>query len=262
MSSDSPIKFGRLFLIPTPLGKQKENTSIPDYTIQHLHHITHFCVENLQNAVSFIKWTGHPVPEFELKFYELNKRTSEFQIQEYLQVLLNGSDVGILTDAGCPGVADPGAGMVKMAHHFDIQVVPLTGPSSPILALMASGLGGQRFAFHGYPPVKPKAREQDIRMLEDRSARTGSTELFMEAPHRNTETFKSLLQNLKNDTLVTIAANLTMPGAFIKTKEISAWKPLKAPEIDKIPLIFGLKAKSDTPAANLNRKAVKKKFGR
>jgi len=255
--------FGSVYLIPTPLGKNKVNTSLPQHTLDVLHSIDSFCVENLQNAVSFLKWANHPKPEFQLTFFELTKKTKETDIQEYLTHVLNGNDLGVLTDAGCPGVADPGSDLVKMAHHFGIKVVPLTGPSSPILALMASGLGGQHFAFSGYLPFKAQAREQKIKELEQRSAETGSTELFMETPHRNMETFKSLLATLKNDTLLTVAANLTLADEYIKTKEVSDWKPSKSPELDKIPAIFGLKAKEAfIPQAPTHRKAVKKKFGK
>jgi 16S rRNA (cytidine1402-2'-O)-methyltransferase len=263
MMTDHTSIFGKVYLIPTPLVMMKENTSIPEFTIQAVHQIKHFCVENLKTAVSFITWVKHPEPEYNLHFYELTKRTSEVQIQEYLTIALNGEDVGVLTDAGCPGVADPGADLVKMAHHFDIEVVPLTGPSSPLLALMASGLGGQKFAFQGYLPVKAQAREKEIRELEERSATNGSTELFMETPHRNLETFKHLLAVLKNDTMVSVSANLTMPDAVIKSREVSDWKHRKAPEIDKIPAIFGIKAKDTQPSrAIMNRKPVKKKFGK
>lgn len=260
---DTERFFGTIYLIPTPLGKNKTNTSLPEHTLEVLHSIESFCVENLQNAVSFLKWANHPKPDFQLTFFELTKKTKETDIQEYLTHVLNGNNLGVLTDAGCPGVADPGSELVRMAHHFGIKVVPLTGPSSPILALMASGLGGQHFSFSGYLPFKAQAREQKIRELETRSAETGSTELFMETPHRNTETFKSLLSVLKNDTLLTVAANLTLADEYIKTKEISDWKPSKSPDIDKIPAIFGLKAKeAHIPKAPSNRKVVKKKFGK
>jgi len=262
ISSES-YPFGKIYLIPTPLGRNRENTSIPAYTLDRLFELKHFCVENLQNAVSFLKWAGHPEPEFKLHFYELTKRTKELEIMDILTGVLNGESLGVLTDAGCPGIADPGADLVRMAHHYEIHVVPLTGPSSPLLALMGSGLGGQRFAFHGYLPVKLQARLSEIKLLEERSSKSGSSELFMETPHRNVETFKSLLQGLKNDTLLTVAANLTLPDEYIKTCEVSEWKHIQAPEIDKIPVIFGLKAKGNIPPRELmNRKPVKKKFGK
>lgn len=259
----TPIKPGTLYLFPTPLGKTKENVCIPKHVLKKLHTVTCFCVENLQNAVSFLKWAEHPVPDFKLQFYELNKRTAETTLNDYIQEILSGKDMGILTDAGCPAVADPGADLVKLAHHFDIEVVPFTGPSSPLLALMGSGLGGQKFAFNGYLPVKTQARENAIKELEQRSAETGSSELFMETPFRNMDTLKSLLNTLENDTLLTITANLTLDGEYIKTREVSDWKHRKMPDIDKQPAIFGIKAKENKPPLELlRRKAVRKKFSR
>jgi 16S rRNA (cytidine1402-2'-O)-methyltransferase len=252
---------GTLYLFPTPLGRNAENNSLPEAMLRALHSVEHFAVEHVPPAVSFLKWAGHPKPDYELHFYSLDKRTNELKLQEYITLLLNGDDLGVLTDAGCPGVADPGAGLVAQAHHFDIPVHPFTGPSSPILALMGSGLGGQQFSFHGYLPVKPKARTERLLELEQESAETGYTQLFMETPHRNIETYRTALDTLGNATQLSIAANLTLPDAYLRMRLISEWKHQKTPPIDKIPAIFGLRA-AQKPKPNLSRKAVKKKFSR
>ncbi len=250
---------GTLYLIPTPLGKRSINTVIPDHVLRIVHELRHFAVENLPQATSFLQWAGHPVEDFRLSFYPLHKKTGDLELQEYITLMLNGNNLGILTDAGCPGVADPGAGLVQKAHHFGIKVVPLTGPSSPLLALMASGLGGQRFAFSGYLSVKPSVREKELQLLEKRSAENESTELFMEAPHRNINTFKSAMKALGNETFFSIAAAITLENEAIHTKRIADWKHSGAPAIDKIPAIFALKA-PERPKPDLSRKAVKKKF--
>ncbi|MCH8566669.1 MAG: SAM-dependent methyltransferase [Balneolales bacterium] len=252
---------GSLYLIPTPLGKNQRNTSIPEFTIATTHKITHFAVESVQNAASFLQWINHPIPDFKLTFYPLTKQTSEIKLQEYINLLLNGDDLGVLTDAGCPGVADPGSDLVRLAHSAGIPVKPLTGPSSPLLALMGMGLGGQHFAFNGYLPVKPTDRKNRLLELEKRSADTGMTELFMEAPHRNADTLRNCTETLANETLFGIAANLTTAGELLIMHPISDWKRMVKPEIEKIPAIFGLKA-HQKPKPNLKRKAVKKKFGK
>lgn len=258
---DEGFSPGKLYLFPTPLGRNAENNSLPQAMLEALYSVEHFAVEHIQPAVSFLQWAGHPKPDFELNFYPLDKRTSEVKLQEYVTLVLNGADLGVLTDAGCPGIADPGAALVAQAHHFDIPVQPFTGPSSPVLALMGSGLGGQQFSFHGYLPVKPKARAERLSELEQQSAETGYTQLFMETPHRNLETWRAALDTLQNSTQLSIAANLTLPDQYIKTGLVSEWKHQKAPLIDKIPAIFSLRA-AQKPKPNLSRKAVKKKFSR
>lgn len=257
MSND----YGTLYLIPTPLGKNQLNTSIPEHVVGIVHGLEHFAVENIRQAVSFLQWVKHPKQDFELNFFPLTKRTGDLQQQEYINLLINGTSLGVLTDAGCPGVADPGAGLVRKAHHFGITVEPLTGPASPILALMGSGLGGQKFGFSGYLPVKPTARDEMIKVLETRSSDFGSTEMFMETPHRNTETFKAALKVLQNDTELSVGASLTLEDQIINTKLVSEWKHNQMPNIDKIPAIFSIKA-AEKPKIDLRRKAVKKKFSR
>ncbi|MCH8556344.1 MAG: SAM-dependent methyltransferase [Balneolia bacterium] len=255
------IEYGTLYLIPTPLGKNPVNTSIPQHVIGIVHGLEHFAVENIRQAVSFLQWIKHPKEDFELAFFPLSKRTDDLQQQEYINLLMNGTNIGVLTDAGCPGIADPGAGLVRKAHHFGIPVEPLTGPASPILALMGSGLGGQKFGFSGYLPVKPTARDEMIKELEKRSSDFGSTEMFMETPHRNTDTFNAALKVLQNETELSVGASLTLDGQIIDTKPVSEWKHNRMPDIDKIPAIFSIKA-PEKPKVDLRRKAVKKKFSR
>ena len=256
------MTFGKVYLIPTPISRAASKDLVPPENLKIIRSIHHFAVENLRPAVSFLQWIDHPTPEFELKFYELNKRTKDLDIHEIIQFVLNGYDVGIITDAGCPGVADPGSKLVQSAHNFDIDVIPLIGPASPVLALMASGLNGQNFSFHGYLPNKAKAREERIKELELRSSAEESAHFFIETPHRNVETYKALLSTLSNDTSLCISADITGPAQFNRTKEVSEWKPIKPPIIDKIPVIFGFQAKISKPVNLSGKKAVKKKFGR
>ena len=151
---------GTLYLIPTTLGKTPENNSIPEYTLEVIRKLEVFAVENLRSAVKFLQWVGETVPEYNIEFHQLNKHTSGEEIFEILRPLKAGKDVGILSEAGAPAVADPGAKLVKMAHQNGIRVVPLVGPSSILLALMASGFNGQTFAFHGYLPLDARPRER------------------------------------------------------------------------------------------------------
>ncbi len=263
MISTDRDSFGSLLLFPTPLGREGENRSIPEYVIQRIHETRHFAVENLRNAVSFLQWIEHPVPEYELHFYELNKNTPELTLSEYLQIMLTGNDLGVLTDAGCPGIADPGSRLTALSHRYGIPVEPFTGPSSPLLALMAFGIGGQQFAFHGYLPSKTGQRESKLRMLEKRSAEEQSTQLFMETPFRNEDMFRSAMNVLKATTMFSVGAALTTGKEYIRTYSTGEWKQKKTPELNGLPAIFGIRAEAEMTAAQMKKRTpVKKKFGR
>jgi 16S rRNA (cytidine1402-2'-O)-methyltransferase len=248
------MKTGTLYLIPTPLGRNAIQTGLPDTTVDIIRSLSHFAVENLKKAVSFLKFCEHPDPEFELFFYSLDKNTPAREVHTYLDILKQGHDLGVMTDAGCPGIADPGAMMAGLAHQHGYRVVPLIGPSSVVLALMASGLNGQQFAFNGYLPIEKPKRRSALAELEKRSSKLGETELLMEAPYRNLEVFKDMLDICGPGTLLCIACNITMPDEYIATKTIAAWKSEPVPDIDKKPAIFLLHAEGYQPNSSKSRK--------
>ncbi len=234
---------GKLYLIPAPLGDDTPiEAVIPAGTLEHLRATRHFVVEELRTARRYLSKAGVGVPIDTLTFFELNEHTPlEQDILPYLQPALNGYSVGLISEAGVPAVADPGGRLVLLAHQYNIEVVPLTGPSSLLLALMASGLNGQRFAFAGYLPVKSPERQQALRGLEKRSATEQQTQLFIETPYRNEALLADILNACKPNTFLCIAADITQPTAFIKTMTVAAWKKT-TPDIRKKPCIFLLLA--------------------
>jgi 16S rRNA (cytidine1402-2'-O)-methyltransferase len=226
-----------LYLIPTPLGKQKDNRVLPQYTLNILKSLTCFVVEKPQTAISFLQWINHPVSTYEMTLRVLNKKTPDHEVFSFLK-LFKEQSVGLMSEAGAPGVADPGARLVSLAHENNIHVVPLTGPSSILLALMASGLNGQKFAFHGYLPIQENRRKAEILRLEKESRIQYQTQIFMETPHRNAMLFDQLLELLPPSTKLCIACDITQPDEFILTKRIEHWKSSKTPEIQKRPALF------------------------
>ncbi|MFY0684485.1 MAG: SAM-dependent methyltransferase [Balneola sp.] len=234
---------GTLYLIPTTLGKTAQNNAIPEYTLSILRGLESLVVENIQTSVKFLQWVGDTIPEYKIDFYQLNKNTPDTEIFSFLKPLKNGKDVGLLSEAGAPAVADPGAKLVKMAHQNGIKVVPLVGPSSILLALMASGFNGQSFSFHGYLPIDGNKRKQMLTQLEGESRRHDRTQLFMEAPHRNNEMFKAVLENCTPQTWFSVATDITLETEEIATKPISEWKSGENPDLHKRPTIFSIYAK-------------------
>lgn len=230
-----------LYLIPTPIGRKKENDGLPEYTIQKIHSLTQFVVEKPQTAFSFLKWIKHPLPDYKLTIRVLNKKTPDHEIVSFMNLLKEG-DVGIMSEAGAPGVADPGSKMVRMAHDLDYPVMPLTGPSSILLALMGSGMNGQKFAFHGYLPINENDRIRELKNLESESLQKNQTQIFMETPHRNELLFDQILKNCSPSTQLCVAANLTMPDQFLKSDLIHNWSQNKKPDLQKIPALFLLLA--------------------
>lgn len=229
---------GTLYLIPTTLGKTPENNTIPEYTLSVLRKLDVLVVENIQSSVKFLQWVGDTIPEYKIDFYPLNKNTPDLEIYSFLKPLKVGKHIGIMSEAGAPAVADPGAKLVKMAHQNGIKVVPLVGPSSILLALMASGFNGQSFAFNGYLPIDPKGRKQMLVQLEGESRRHDRTQLFMEAPYRNNEMLKSILENCDPSTRLCIATDITLPTEDIKSMEVGEWKKLNTVDLHKRPTIF------------------------
>ncbi|GAO28714.1 SAM-dependent methyltransferase [Geofilum rubicundum] len=228
---------GKLYLIPNTLGSAETGQTIPSEVAQMAVKLRHFIVEDLRTARRYLRLLDRQMDIDGSQFFMLNKRTSPAQWSEYLKPLKAGHDVGIISEAGCPGVADPGAEVVKMAHEAGIQVVPMVGPSSILLAMMASGMNGQSFAFVGYIPIKKEDRLKMIKQLENRSRNEHQSQLFIETPFRNNHLAQDIINSCAPKTRLCIACNLTMPDEYVVTKTIAQWKG-KLPELHKKPTIF------------------------
>lgn len=233
---------GTLYLIPTPLGEGVIEP-LPAYMIQQVHEIDVFITERGKTARQFLKQIKTPIPLQEMTFFELNKRTDPNEIASFLiPAIQEGKNIGLMSEAGCPGVADPGAVVVQMAHQKGVQVVPFVGPSSILLALMASGMNGQQFAFHGYLPIKSPERKKALKEMERRSAKNNQTQIFIETPYRNDGFVADALSTLQSNTLFGIAADITLPSEYICTHNVQTWKKKTIPSLHKRPTIFLLLA--------------------
>ncbi len=231
------MSYGKLYLIPTPLGEYDPAEVLPAPVLERIASLRTYVVEETRTARRFLSaagWRGHVG---ELTFRELNEHTDPAAIEDFLSLFADGTDVGLLSEAGLPAVADPGALLVALCHRHDIEVVPFTGPSSLMLALMGSGMNGQRFAFCGYIPVKPEERRKALKALEKRSAAERETQILIETPYRNDALLTDILSVCADRTQVCIAADLTLPDAFIRTRTVAAWKKQK-PLIGKRPCVF------------------------
>ncbi|MBT8264377.1 MAG: SAM-dependent methyltransferase [Muriicola sp.] len=232
---------GKLFLIPTTLGNNEPLEVLPISVKQAIEEIDYYIVENEKTARHFIKKINPRKSQPSLHIEPLNKFTEPEIIPSYLDPCIQGHNVGVLSEAGSPGVADPGADVVRIAHEKNIEVVPMVGPSSILLALMASGLNGQQFAFNGYLPIDSSERKSAIKALERVSKEKDQTQIFIETPYRNDKLFQDLLKNLSANTLLCIAADITLASEYIKTKPIHAWKNTTI-DLHKRPAIFLLHA--------------------
>ena len=226
-----------LYLIPVTLGDVEHRRVLPEYNRDVILSIRHFIVENVRTARRFLKKTEPSIVIDDLVFYELNKHTSPEEVTGYLAPLAKGESVGVISEAGCPAVADPGADVVAIAQRKKLKVVPLVGPSSIILSVMASGFNGQSFAFHGYLPIEPDERTKKLKTLEQRAYSESQTQLFIETPYRNHKMIEDILQNCRPQTKLCIAANITCEGEYIQTRTVKDWKG-HVPELSKIPCIF------------------------
>ena len=231
-------KPGVLYLIPNFLGPVDAGKVFPDFNRQVLENLRYFIAEREKSARKLIKTLLPEKNQSELFFFELNKHTSPDEINGFIDPLLQGESMGLMSEAGLPAIADPGAQIVRLAHRNNIRVVPLVGPSSIFLALMASGLDGQRFAFRGYLPVDKGALNRRLRELESYSRRENETQIFIETPYRNNKLFKAFLQKLHPATLLCVATNLTLPDQTIWTHRIAEWQQLPAPDLHKKPTVF------------------------
>ena len=227
----------KLYMIPTTLGDTSIERVLPPDLTQLISSIQVFIVENIRTARRFLKKVNPAIVIDDLTFFELNQHTEKKEISRFLEPNQQGLDIGIISEAGCPGVADPGAEVVKIAHTKDIQVVPLVGPSSILLALMASGMSGQNFAFNGYLPIKNPEKSLQIKMLEKRMQNENQTQIFIETPYRNAQLLGDLLQNCDPQTMLCVAVDITLDTEFILSKPISYWKT-HLPDVQKRPAIF------------------------
>ena len=232
---------GTLFLIPTTLGASTLAAVVPSEVQQRARTLWHFVAENPKTARAYLKQIGTTRPLQELHIATLNEHTPEEAIAGLAAPLLAGHDVGVMSEAGCPGIADPGAKLVLYAHRHAIRVIPLVGPSSVLLALMASGLNGQSFVFHGYLPVADVEREKALRELEQQSRRLNQTQIFIETPYRNQKLVSSILAACARNTLLCVAAEITLAGEDIHTMSVAAWKKTP-PQLDRRPALFLLLA--------------------
>jgi len=228
-----------LFLIPTTLGDTAISKALPDYNKTVILSIRYFIVENIRTARRFLKKTEPEIDINALTFFALNKHTSIESLAEFLKPVEAGYSVGIISEAGCPAIADPGADVVTIAQQKNIRVIPLVGPSSILLALMASGFNGQNFAFHGYLPIDNEQFIKALKMLEQRIYSENQTQLFIETPYRNNKILDDILKTCKPATKLCIAADITLESEYIKTLSVSDWKKQK-PDLSKRPCIFGL----------------------
>ncbi|HEY1009061.1 MAG TPA: SAM-dependent methyltransferase [Daejeonella sp.] len=231
------MSIGILYLIPVPLAENASAKSFTPYLVDTINHINEYIVENSKTARKFLKEAGLKTPQNELIVHDYGKHNRDNNIKEFFLGLLSGRDVGLMSEAGCPGVADPGSEIVAYAHMRGIKVVPLVGPSSILLALMASGFNGQSFTFHGYLPIDKIARANKLRELENAAERYDQTQIFIETPFRNNPMLEEILRSCKSETRLCIACDLTSEQEFVQTKSIKDWKAA-VPELHKKPVIF------------------------
>ncbi len=228
---------GTLFLIPVPLADDAAAQSFTPYLVQTINQITEYIVENEKTARKFLKQAGLTTPQNQLIIHDYGKHQRSTDIATFFSGLAAGRDAGLMSEAGCPGVADPGADIVAEAHRRGIKVVPLVGPSSILLSLMASGFNGQSFTFHGYLPIDKGQRSKRIKELESQAERFGQTQLFIETPFRNNQLLDEVLKVCKPATRLCIACNLTAPDEMVQTQTVAQWKK-QQPDLHKRPVIF------------------------
>ncbi|MBR3547745.1 MAG: SAM-dependent methyltransferase [Bacteroidaceae bacterium] len=227
-----------LYLIPVTLGETPVSQVLPAYNHDVILGIRHFIVENVRSARRFLRMLDHEFPIDDSTFYEMGKHAQADQFASYLKPLQQGQPVGVISEAGCPAVADPGAEVVAMAQHKGFRVIPLVGPSSMIMAVMASGLNGQSFAFNGYLPVDEADRAKKLKALESRAWNESQTQLLIETPYRNRKMFDTILRTLRPQTRLCVAAGITTSDEYIRTHTVQEWKRIQLPDLSKIPAIF------------------------
>jgi 16S rRNA (cytidine1402-2'-O)-methyltransferase len=234
---------GRIFLLPTLLAGVEAASVLPERTLATARAIEHFVVENAKPARAFLKSAGHPGPLQSLAIVELGEAPTPAQCRELLAPARGGHDLGLLSDAGCPGIADPGALLVAAAHREGMIVIPLVGPSSLLLALMASGMNGQGFAFHGYLPVKTEPRTEALRRLEAQSLSSGHAQMFIETPYRNEAMLAAIVATCRPQTHLCVAVDLTAPTESVETRSLRDWRGRDSARYARRPAVFILQAR-------------------
>ena len=234
------MKKGRLFLIPAVISAETQENVIPQEVRFTIKELNHFLVENIRTSRRYISSLKLGVHIESLKFEVLDKNTSMSGIDQLMKPIFEGDNIGVISESGCPGIADPGALVVAYAHRNEIQVVPLVGPSSILMALMSSGFNGQSFVFHGYLPIDKIERQIKIKKMEDDAIKLNQTQLFMDTPYRNESLLETLLSTCNSNTLLSIARDITGKKEFVRTKKIQDWKKQGAPDLNKTPVIFAL----------------------
>jgi len=227
----------KLYLVPTSLGETDFNSILPAQNTEIVTALRHFIVEDVRTARRFLKKANPAIDIDLLSFYVLNQHTSPEELSGFLKPMFDGNDMGVLSEAGCPAIADPGADVVAIAQRNNFTVVPLVGPSSILLALMASGFNGQSFAFVGYLPIQPAERAKTLRKLEGRAYSENQSQVFIETPYRNMKMLEEILQTCQPATRLCIATDITLSTEFIKTKSVKDWKS-QLPDLNKRPCIF------------------------
>ncbi len=227
-----------LYLLPVTLGNTEIDNVLPSYNREIIRQIKFFIVENVRSARRFLKKVDRDINIDELTFYLMDKHTDAAKMASYLKPLEEGNAMGVISEAGCPAVADPGADVVAVAQRKNLRVIPMVGPSSIIMSVMGSGFNGQSFAFNGYLPIEPAERTKRIKQLETRAYTEDQTQLFIETPYRNHKMLEELLRTCKPSTRLCIASGITCAEEYIHTHTIAEWKKIKLHDLSKIPTIF------------------------
>ncbi len=228
---------GKLYLIPTTMGDSEINKVLPTFNSELINNINYYIVENIRTARRFLSKSKIKNSIDDLEFFLLNKHTKYNELSSFLKPIYEGNDIGIMSEAGCPGIADPGSDIVKIAHEKNIDVIPLVGPSSILMALMASGMNGQNFAFKGYLPIDKNDRIKQLKNDEILSEKENQTQIYIETPYRNIQLITSIIKTLKASTRLCIATDISLNTEYIKTKTVKEWSR-NVPNINKRPTIF------------------------
>ena len=230
---------GKLYLLPVPIAEENGHKFIPQYNAEIVKTLKKFIVEDAKTARRFLKGFGYPVIQ-DAEILLLNEHTKSGELSALLNPLLQGQDMGLMSDAGCPGIADPGAEVVKLAHQKGVEVIPLVGPSSIVLSIMASGFNGQNFAFVGYLPIDKTQKVKRIKELEQLALKQKQAQFFIETPYRNESMFETILESLSPQTLVFIGREITAPKQYLVSKTVADWK--KGPKLNmhKVPVVYGI----------------------
>lgn len=254
MPSSVPASSRVLHLIPVSLGDSPVQSWLPEDVRLLAGQIDTYIAENAKTARAFLKQIGTVKPLQDITIHTLSRDTTDEDIFGWFKATNSDAEIGLVSEAGCPAVADPGAQAVQVAHKLGMRVRPWVGPSSILLGLMASGLSGQQFAFHGYAPVNPAERAKTLKAWESQSAAHGQTQMLIETPYRNTPMFATLLSSLRGDTQLCVARALTTADEYVKTRTIAQWKQSPPPDLDKQPTLFLFLARSSAPRATAKGK--------